>query len=100
VKFTLSDGRIVMGASVGEDQRWVHFSSRTGPRHPRGGAAAYFKRFSSVSTIDESARKEQGAGLGLLIAKTIVEDHGGRIWIESEPGRGSTFHWTLPVAKT
>ena len=42
-------------------------------------------------------KRRTGLGLGLFIAKTLVEAHGGKIWVDSAPGRGTTFYFTLPT---
>ncbi len=53
--------------------------------------------FDAFYRVDDSAtRKTGGAGLGLFLARAIVEAHKGRLWVESKPGEGSTFSFSLP----
>jgi len=54
--------------------------------------------FEAFQQVDSSlTRKKGGTGLGLSIARRIVELHGGRLWVESVPGKGSTFSFSVPV---
>jgi PAS domain S-box-containing protein len=92
LKFTPPGGQVTLGArSEGMVVRfWVR---DTGPGIPPEALEHLFDRFWQVRHGDR-----RGAGLGLSIAKGLVEAHGGRIWVESEPGRGSTFCFVVPVA--
>jgi PAS domain S-box-containing protein len=92
LKFTPPGGCITVSARV-EGSR-VCFSVRdTGPGLPPGALEHLFDRFWQAQRGDR-----RGAGLGLSIARGIIEAHGGHIWAESEPGRGSTFFFTVPIA--
>lgn len=71
------------------------FVKDTGIGIPANRHKAVFERFIQADISDVQAR--QGAGLGLSIAKAFVEMLGGTIWVESEPGKGSTFYFTLPA---
>jgi signal transduction histidine kinase len=94
MKFTPAEGKINCRATRGDDQ--VIFAvSDTGPGIPQKNLKDIFNPYWQAK---RTARL--GAGLGLPIAKGIVEAHGGRIWAESEPGKGTTFYFTLPVARS
>jgi signal transduction histidine kinase len=67
----------------------------TGPGIAAADQAKIFEEFQQADS--SITRKKGGTGLGLSIAKRIIEMHGGRIWVESEPGKGSTFYFTLPM---
>lgn len=92
IKFTPPGGQIRIAADrLGAD---IRLSVRdTGRGIPEDQLEAIFERFWQVGQNDR-----RGLGLGLYIAKSIVLAQGGTIWAESEPGRGSTFHLTLPAA--
>src|SRR5581483_7209371 len=75
----------------------LHFSVRdTGIGIPVDRLARLFKSFSQADR--STARQYGGTGLGLAISKRLVELMGGKMWVESVPQKGSTFHFTLPLA--
>jgi two-component system phosphate regulon sensor histidine kinase PhoR len=94
VKFTKPGGEIVVFAQAGTGE--VRFGVQdTGIGIPSEEIPRIFERFYRV----EKSRSGSGAGLGLSIAKHIVEAHKGKIWAESVEGQGSTFYFTLPLAQ-
>lgn len=66
---------------------------------PQKDHSNIFDKFHQVSDKDTIAQKPQGTGLGLAICKQIVEHYEGRIWVESDPGKGSTFTFELPISQ-
>jgi PAS domain S-box-containing protein len=95
VKFTPEKGRVwVESATQGE---MVAISvSDSGIGIPKEEQQSIFDTFYQVGTTTKGVR--EGTGLGLAICRRLVELHGGEIWVESEPGKGSRFTFTLPVA--
>ncbi|MGW8267858.1 MAG: sensor histidine kinase, partial [Longimicrobiales bacterium] len=92
LKFTPEGGEVEVGAREEPEEGGVLFWVRdTGPGIDPADQERLFDRFWQVSRRDK-----RGAGLGLSIVKGLVEAHGGRVWVESEVGVGSTFFFLLP----
>ena len=94
VKFTPEGGRVSVKAVPADGSVEISVSD-TGIGIAPEDQDAIFEEFRQVGSDD--ARKREGTGLGLTLAKKFVEMHGGRIWVESKVGKGSTFTFTLPV---
>jgi len=94
IKFTPAKGQICVScARTGTEGKEVQVSvSDTGAGIAPEKIKTIFERFSQIHSQDR-----RGIGLGLYIAKMMVEEHPGRIWVESKLGEGSTFHFTLPL---
>lgn len=93
LKFTPSGGRVRLRAEAGEHELRIAVED-TGAGIAPEHLAHIFDRFWQAKRASRAS-----AGLGLAIAKSIVEAHGGRIWVESTVGRGTCFAFTLPVAR-
>ena len=97
MKFTDAGGRIEIAAQCsGEDKVLVRVSD-TGIGIAPEDREKIFERFKQIG--DVLTDRPQGTGLGLPICKEIVQYHGGKIWVESEPGEGSSFCFTIPAAQ-
>ena len=94
LKFTPEGGRIDVSARLQDGAAEVAVTD-TGVGIAPEDREAVFEEFRQVGTAD---KKAEGTGLGLALSRKFIELHGGRIWVESEVGKGSTFGFTLPSA--
>ena len=93
IKFT-DAGEVVITGGVADGS--FHLSVRdTGPGISDADQAKLFQEFQQADNA--ITRKKGGTGLGLAISKRIIEMHGGKIWVDSQVGQGSTFCFTVPV---
>ena len=94
LKFTPEGGRIDVRAVARDGEIEISVAD-TGVGIAPEDQATVFEEFRQVGS---AAKKVEGTGLGLAISRKFIELHGGRIWLTSQPGTGSTFAFTLPLA--
>ena len=97
LKFTPADGRVVIVVTRADDMAQVRVCDNGIGISPEQ-LPHVFDRFYQVTSL--GAARRHGAGLGLPISRGIIEAHGGRIWVESEPGAGTNVYFTLPLSDT
>ena len=97
IKFTPHGGNVTIEARMGSDNLYLDVSILdTGIGITKENLPKIFDKFYQIG--ERSPADVSGTGIGLSIAKEIVELHGGRIWVESEKGKGAKFNFTLPIA--
>jgi signal transduction histidine kinase len=94
IKFSAPKSRIVLRAVLSESAVAISVTDQ-GQGVPREEMSKMFQYFGRTNVLPTAG--EKSTGLGLAIAKRMVEAHGGKIGVESEPGKGSTFTFTLPL---
>ncbi|HEX7784744.1 MAG TPA: ATP-binding protein, partial [Methylomirabilota bacterium] len=93
IKFTEA-GQVAIGVAMADG--WLTFSvADTGPGIALEDQRRIFDEFQQADS--SNTRSKGGTGLGLAIARRIIQMHGGRLWVESTPGAGATFHFTIPI---
>jgi signal transduction histidine kinase len=92
VKFTPAGGRIDVSARLEDGQVEIAVAD-TGPGIAAADLETIFEEFEQTS----DGKQAEGTGLGLPLSRKLAELHGGRLWVNSEVGRGSTFYFTLPT---
>ena len=92
IKFTPSEGRVDVSARLDDGQVEVAVAD-TGPGIASRDLETIFEEFEQTT----AGKRAEGTGLGLPLSRKLVELHGGKLWVESEVGRGSTFRFTLPA---
>ncbi len=97
IKYSRAGGTVLLTLAAGREEVTVTIKD-DGIGIPREQQKSIFERFFRASNAVKV--ETEGSGLGLFIVKSIVEKHGGRIWFESEEGRGVTFYFTVPVDTT
>jgi signal transduction histidine kinase len=95
VKFTPSGGRVELKSARLDGEVQVSVID-TGPGIATEDQERIFEEFQQT---EAGAGQHEGTGLGLALSKRLVELHGGRIWVDSEPGNGSAFVFTLPTRR-
>jgi PAS domain S-box-containing protein len=94
IKFTFPGGNITISVEEKLNELLVSISD-TGVGISKANCEKLFRIDQTYST--SGTNKEKGTGLGLILCLEFVEKHGGKIWVESEEGKGSTFHFTIPI---
>lgn len=99
INYTQNNGEVQISVKISDDQDWIVTSVKdNGPGIPKKSQHHLFEKFFRVSGPLEQGSK--GNGLGLYISKSIVQMHGGKIWVDSDEGKGACFSFTVPRVET